>query len=313
MRKINNVALIGLGAIGASYGSRLHDVLGNRFKVVASQERIKKYQNKGITVNGDEYIFNYVTPEQETKYADLVIFAVKNAQLKEAVREIQHHIGPDTIILSLLNGISSEEVIANMTGNTHILPSMCVEITATKQDSAVKYANIGRICYGTTDENLMEDVLAVKALFEAANIPYDIPKNILHTIWAKFMFNVGINQTSAVLEAPYGVFQQIPSARTWMEEAMYEVVDLSRKAGIGLTEQDVDNYRAVLERVDPNGMTSMLQDILAGRKTEVEYFAGKVCELGEEYSVPTPVNKQLLNIVLLKEEMNRLKSSHISI
>jgi len=308
MTQINSVSLIGLGAIGASYGSRFHDFLGDSFQVVAEPARIKKYKEQGISVNGKEYHFNYIAPDENTNPADLVIIAVKNAQLKEAIDNIQNHIGPDTIILSLLNGISSEEEIAAATGNEHLLYSMCVEIAAKKVNRDVHYSNIGRICFGERDKTISDDVLAVKELFENANIPYEVSEDIWHTIWAKFMFNVGINQTSAVLRSPYRVFQQIPAAHEWMEKAMYEVVAISEKVGVNLTEKDVQLYRPVLERLDPEGQTSMLQDILLERKTEVEHFAGKVCELGRKFNVPTPVNDQLFKMIHIMEEMARTEN-----
>lgn len=87
---------------------------------------------------------------------------------------------------------------------------------------------------------------------------------------------------------------------------MYEVVALSEKAGAHLTEADVKKFLPILNNLSPLGKTSMLQDIEAGRKTEVEYFAGKVCELGRKYNVKTPVNDQLYQIIRLLEEVPKL-------
>lgn len=84
---------------------------------------------------------------------------------------------------------------------------------------------------------------------------------------------------------------------------MREVVRLSEKVGANLTDDDVISFRSVLKGMSPNGKTSMLQDMEAGRKTEVEYLAGKVCELGEKYGVPTPINDQLFKIIRIMEEM----------
>ena len=94
VRKIETVSLIGLGAIGAAYGSRLHDFLNDSLQVVTNEQRIQKYKNKGIKVNGRDYHFNYITPETKTLPADLVIFAVKNADLPQAIEDIKHHVGP---------------------------------------------------------------------------------------------------------------------------------------------------------------------------------------------------------------------------
>ena len=307
MKKIQSVALIGLGAIGAAYGSKLHTLLGSDFTVVASKDRINRYTANGLDVDNTMFHFNYKTPETNADPVDLVIFAVKNDQLEQALTDMKYYIGPDTIILSLLNGISSEEEIYNRKQNNHILYSMCVGIDAVRRDNRIRFSSIGKICFGEKDRSLSKDVLAAKDLFERAGIPYEIPEDIWHTIWAKFMFNVGINQVSAVLRAPYKYFQEVPSLHEWMEQAMYEVVAISQKVGVNLTEADVHSYRPILMKLSPDGQTSMLQDIVEERKTEVEYFAGKVCELGRKYGIPTPINDQLYQLIPIIEDMASIK------
>ena len=303
MKKIKTVSLIGLGAVGAAYGSKLHDVLKDSLQVVASNERIQRYENKGIVVNGQDYHFHYITPETKSEQADLVIFAVKNADLSQAIQDVQHHIGPDTIILSLLNGISSEGEIESACENQPILYSVCVKIDAVRQQNETNFSTLGWIEYGEKNNSKSENVLAVQELFERVGIPYKISEDILHSMWWKFMVNVGINQTSSVLKAPYKVFQSVPSAYEWAESTMREVVALSQKVGANLTEEDVASFRPILLNMSPDGKTSMLQDVEAGRKTEVEYFAGTVIELGKKYGIPTPINEQLYKIIHIMEDM----------
>jgi 2-dehydropantoate 2-reductase len=308
LKKIETVSLVGLGAIGATYGSLLHDSLKDSFRIVASEQRINKYKKNGININDKKYEFNYITPETVVEPVDLVVFAVKNAQLAQAMRDVKYHIGPNTIILSLLNGISSEETIYEEFQNEHILYSMSVEIDALRTNFDVRFTTRGRIEFGEKNNSLSHDVLAVKDLFDRVGIDYKISENITHTMWWKFMINVGVNQTSAVLKAPYGVFQSLPSAYEWMESTMREVVAISEKAGTGLTEEDVKKFWPIINNLSPKGKTSMLQDVEAGRKTEVEYFAGKVCELGEKYGVPTPINEQLYKVIRIIEEMDKLNN-----
>jgi 2-dehydropantoate 2-reductase len=120
---------------------------------------------------------------------------------------------------------------------------------------------------------------------------------MIRSIWYKFMINVGINQASAVLRAPYGVFQTLPEAREVMESAMRETVALSNSMGTGLRDTDVAAWYDTLSRLAPDGKTSMLQDVEAGRKTEVEAFAGAVIELGEAAGLAVPVNRTLFNLI----------------
>ena len=83
---------------------------------------------------------------------------------------------------------------------------------------------------------------------------------------------------------------------------MREVITLARAADVNLVEEDIDNWYAFLQTLHPEGRTSMLQDIEAGRKTEVDIFAGKMVELGKTYSIPTPVNETLLHAIKVIEE-----------
>lgn len=115
------------------------------------------------------------------------------------------------------------------------------------------------------------------------------------------MMNVGINQTSAVLKAPYGVFQSIPEARELMVSACLEVVPIANREGISLSPADVDEYLRIIDTLSPQGKTSMLQDVEAGRKTEVEAFALTVMSLGKKHGIPTPVNEMLYRMIRVLE------------
>ncbi len=142
----------------------------------------------------------------------------------------------------------------------------------------------------------------IKIALDMGGIPNEISPDILRTMWWKFMVNVGVNQASAVLGAPYRVFQNLPEARALMVSLMQEVVALARHRGINLGSCDIDQWVAVLNTLSPDGKTSMLQDMEAKRKTEVEIFAGAVENMGKADDVPTPVNSTFLNLIRVKEK-----------
>jgi 2-dehydropantoate 2-reductase len=120
---------------------------------------------------------------------------------------------------------------------------------------------------------------------------------MLRMMWWKFMVNVGMNQASAVMRAPYGIFQENPSAQALMEALMKEVIALAEVLEVDLNHGDIEDWYTFLNTLSPQGKTSMLQDIEAGRQTEVEIFGGKVVELGQIYSVATPINQSVLRII----------------
>lgn len=305
MKNIKTISIIGLGAIGCSYASKFYDVDPSCIRIIANKERVKKYKENKYIINGKQYDFSYVNPEEKLEKSDLVIFSTKFHHLAQAIKDMKNSIGEDTIILSFLNGISSEEVIGKEFGMEKILYSMVIGIDAVRSGNVVSFSASGKLTFGEKENVIYsEKVQVVKELFDRFHIPYIIPEDMMRSLWWKYMVNVGINQASAVLRSHYKVFQTTVEARNLMESAMWEVIYISQKIGINLNESDITKWYDVLYSLNPKGRTSMLEDIESGRKTEIEIFAGTVCELGEKYGVATPVNKTLFNIIRVMEQNN---------
>lgn len=309
---IETVYVIGLGALGTMYAAKFHDILPEGLFIIANEERQRSLKANPPSVNGQEYSFNYITPmEQPRTTVDLIIIAVKSSQLDQAIQDIQHFVNPGTIVISLLNGISSEALIAKHIGESHLLYAYAIGMDAERLDKAITYKNIGKIVFGEeNNKNYSPKVKALQALFECAGIAHEIPENMLRSLWFKFMVNTGINQSSAVLGAPYGSFQQDTPAQKLMIMAAKEVVLLSAIAGTGLEDADIEKFKAIVNTLNPLGKTSMLQDIQASRKSELDLFAGTVISLGKEYGIATPVNEILHTIISAMEiEQPYLKNS----
>lgn len=298
MGNIKNVYFIGIGAVGGVYAARIQKNCPGCLKIIVDKERAERYRKSGILINGTKINFDFVHPDEIEETADLVIIAVKQHHLVQTIKDIKKLVGPDTTILSLLNGISSEEIIGKEYGMDKMLYSFCAGIDSTRIGTDIHFTNIGKIFFG--DRLNSEASARVKSLctfFDKAQVPYVIPENIIKEQWWKFMVNVGINQISAILRAPYGSFTTAGAARDLMLAASQEVVEISQKAGISLTEEDIKKYLNILETLSPLGKTSMLQDVEAGRMTEVDIFSGTVIELGLKYGIATPVNDVLYKII----------------
>jgi 2-dehydropantoate 2-reductase len=291
MGTIQRVYLIGLGAVGSAYAAQMNAHEPGLVKVIVDEERRVSYQSEGVKVNGVTHRFALVTPEEAKEKADLILIAVKGYHLAQAANEIRPFVGEKTIILSLLNGISSEEDLGRFYGPEKLLHAFVMATDATREGRSTRYSTLGRIVFGDRERGILSPkVQAVKELFDRTGVPYELPADILREQWGKFMLNVGVNQVSAVLRAPYGVFQQVKEARDLMVLACREVVQIAEKVGINLTADDIPAILRNLDGLAPEGKTSMLQDVEAGRKTEVDIFASTVVALGEKYGVATPVN-----------------------
>lgn len=308
MREIKKVYLIGLGAIGASFGAKLHIYDKAMLKIISDEKRIEKYKNSGIFINGEKFTFNFITKYENVEKADLLIISTKFGNILEAIEESKNHVDKDTIIISLLNGIESEYIIKDHFPNNHVLFSICVGSDITREGLNILYTNLGNITFGDpSNEILSEDVKRVESLFKKSKVPYNIPIDMKKSMWWKFMVNIGVNQASAILGAPYGVFHNIEESREVMRALMLEVVKIAGKKGVNLTEKDISLFTDnILPTLGKEGKTSMLQDMEARRKTEVEMFAKSIIKMGEELGVETPINKVFYNMIRTKEKMNCL-------
>lgn len=293
--EIKTVSIIGLGALGILFGNKLSKKMPKEnLRIIADKDRIKKYENNNVFCNGELCEFNYVTPEELCQPADLIIFAVKYSALDNAIKDAANQIGEHTIILSALNGISSEAIIGETYGMDKILYCVAQGMDAVKEENKLTYHNMGKLCFGEREPGIMsEKVNRVSEFFEKVEFPYEAVMDMYKRQWGKFMLNVGVNQTVAVYEGNYGDIQKEGEARDTMISAMREVIALSEKAGTNLTEGDLSYWLNILSTLNLQGKPSMSQDMEARRYSEVELFAGEVLELGKKYGISTPVNRKL--------------------
>jgi 2-dehydropantoate 2-reductase len=304
MEKINRVYISGLGAVGCVYASLIHNSGSASLSIIADDERIKRYRDHGIIINGRRYDFSYISPGIPAEPADLILIAVKQHNLDESINAIKNYVSEDTIILSLLNGITSEEIIGKIYGLGKILHSFVVGTDAVRNETNIIFKNSGRIVFGAAGGSRDDDkVTMVKDLFDRSGIVYKVPDDIIREQWWKFMMNVGINQVSAILRAPYGIFHNTKEAQELLRMASLEVLAIAEKKGIRLTADDISGHLEIFKTLTPDGKTSMLQDVEARRKTEVEIFSGAVIKMGIELGIPTPVNDMLFRMIRTIEQM----------
>ncbi|PNV63723.1 2-dehydropantoate 2-reductase [Clostridium sp. chh4-2] len=306
MRKVKTVALIGLGAIGSYIAGNLSKVMGDDLRIIAGGSRKERLERDGIVINGEPYHFHVVSPEEETGFADLAVIITKFTGIKEALKDIKNQIGPDTIIMAPLNGVESEEAVAEEYGWDRVIYSLA-RVSVVMKGNQVSYnPKVAHLEFGEkTNETISERVQAVKDLFESAGIESWIPEDMERAIWIKYMCNVSENQTAAVLGIPFGAWSGVSEHATEIREmVMREVVAVAQKKGIDLSEKDIQNQREVIKRLPYQNKPSTLQDIESGRKTEVDMFAGTMVRLGRETGVPTPLNEFLYHAIHVLEEKN---------
>jgi 2-dehydropantoate 2-reductase len=306
MKEIKRVAILGAGAMGSFFASRFFENKEFSTFLIARGERGERLAKDGLVVNQKACVVPVLNPDKVDAPADLIIVALKHHHLPEATGDLKNLVGENTTIISVMNGLDSEPYIGSVYGMDKILYAVSVGIDALREGNRVSFSSPGKHYFGeAVNKTPSPRVLGVQKAFERAGINYETPEDMIRIMWWKFMINVGMNQASAVMSAPYGVFQTSPEARALMNSLMEEVIALAQPAGVNLVEEDVKEWDKVLKTLSPDGKTSMLQDMEAGRKTEVEVFGGKVVQLARQYNVPVPVNEALLRIIQVLERRKK--------
>jgi 2-dehydropantoate 2-reductase len=293
MQTIKSVLIAGAGAIGSLVAETIYKAEPDSISILAKGERLERYRKNGLWVNGQKLDFRLTSGGK----TDLIIVASKFHHLEQIIEDIAPCVGEDTIILSLLNGISSEEIIGRRFGRERLPLAMIIGTDAAHKDESTTYTLKGVIHFGDGEGRNGEREEKIAEFFTRTGVAFKLDPDMKRTFWYKFMMNVGANQTTAILRLPYAALQtkggagEIPEARHLMELGMREVIAIANAEGIDLNDNDIEKSYETLNLLDPSGCTSMCQDVLAKQKTELEMFSLAVMELGKKHGIPTPVNE----------------------
>lgn len=300
---MKNVIICGLGAIGSVFAVKISDYDKTVLSVLLDKERFERYKNTPTLFNGKQYDFNYITPDSLAFEADLIILATKNNGLAESLSAIKNFVGKDTIILSFLNGIKSEEQIAQVYGEDKILYSYYIGHTSSRVGRNIEHDDIYEIVFGEKNKMVPSyKVRKVRDFFEKSHINYKIPDDMDYARWWKFLLNVGYNQASAVLNADYGVFQNCTNVNDFAIKLMEEAALIAQACGVKAVEKMIPEILEVIKTMRPEARTSMLQDVDAKRETEVDIFAGYVIDLGRKFDIKTPYNNMFYDLIKALDE-----------
>lgn len=289
MRKI---LICGLGAVGLTYAVKFKN--GSELKILVDEERYKRYMQNNPLFNGVIQKFDYILPSDKSFQPDLIIIAVKAQSLESAIKNIKNFVHKDVIIISLLNGISSEEKIQETYSDAKILKSYFIGHSAVRNENSVTQDGVGEI--------VVEKSSKLQEIFDEFKINYKMPDDIIYSMWLKYTMNLFSNQVSAILNMSFGELKRNNAFIDFAKKIIAEVRLIAEKKGVKNLENLEKDALGFLQKMCDEGKTSMLQDVLAGRKTEVEIFAGEIIRLGKLYEIPTPCNQVLYDLIKIVEE-----------
>lgn len=299
---INTVGIVGKGALGLLYADAVERALGpGAVRFLMDGERYARHAGETVLVNGEPRSFRTVEPSQ-AEPVDLLVFAVKATGLADAIELAVPFAGPRTRIVSLLNGVTSEERIAARYGWGNLVLCVAQGMDAVFLDGELTFTHPGELRFGAAPETDPQTVADIAAFCDRVGLAYTVEDDIEHRLWTKFMLNVGVNQTCMVYGGTYGSVSEPGEQNRTFIAAMREALAVANAEGVALTEGDLAAMAALMASLDPDGMPSMAQDRINRKPSEVAEFSGTLIERAERHGILVPTNRWLYERIRAIEE-----------
>jgi 2-dehydropantoate 2-reductase len=304
MTEYQKIGIVGAGAMGSLYGGMLSQISGcSIFLIDPWEAHVKAIGQNGLTIErigAPEMVctnLNAVTDADKVGVCDLAIIFVKSTLTGTAIRSNRAIFGDETVVLTLQNGLGNIEQIESNLGARNIIAGTTAQGATLLEPGRIRHAGTGKTIIGELDGHLSERLAALKSLLDSAGADTDLSENVIGLIWDKLLVNVGINALTAITRQKNGRLPEFEEIDRILESAVLEGMAVARKKGIQLGYEDaVAHARAVCAATAAN-KSSMLQDILNGRQTEIEAINGAILKEGAALGVETPVNAVLYGLI----------------
>lgn len=299
------ILVCGAGALGSALGGMLADA-GHDVTFLGFGEHIRAVAERGLDMEGlwgERHVSGIRATEKadEVDAPDWIILSTKSTHTREAIASIASKVQTAQAIFCPQNGIGNEEMIAEVVGWPKILGGMVIigfeilspgRVKVTVSADSIKVGRMG----GPADEIAR----TFGALLQTANIPSEVVDHVERFKWAKLLYNSALNPLGAILKVRYG---QLLDPEPWaiIEGVVREAFQVTTRKNLVLAWGDAEAYlhhlRTVQIPATAGHRASMLQDLDAGRRTEIDTLNGVLVKMGKDLKVSTPVNETLVHLI----------------
>ena len=287
-----HIVVMGAGGVGGYFGAKLLKA-GESVTLVARGEHLQAMRRDGLTVRSaieGEYVVRPAAVENVTGVAtaDVVLFCVKSFDTEAAAAQLRPVVGPETAVLSLQNGVDNEDKIDALLGAGHAMGGVAQVFAVIDRPGVIAHHFGGRIIFGELDGRRSTRAERLRRAFESAGISVEFTPDVRRALWEKYVLICAVAGMTAVTRETIGVVRGTPPCWRMFRAIVEEVTAVARASGIGLPPDTVDRIVKLAEGIAPGSRASLAQDLLQGRRLELEAIHGHAVRLGERLGVPTP-------------------------
>lgn len=305
------IAVFGVGGVGGYFGGKLAHHSGHELIFIARGAHLEAIREHGLHVQEPE---NYFVarpalatddPEQVGP-VDLILVATKAWQVHEAAEQMRPMLGPDTVIIPLLNGVEAPEQLAEHLGEKHVLGGFCRVMSQIEAPGKISQGGTPPyVAFGELQGAESARVAALRVVFVSAGIAVQPTPNIRAAMWQKLLFIASFGGIGAVSRATAGQIKYSPATYEMLWEAMAEVKQVARARKIAMAADALEQGIRFFDSLPYDATASMQRDIMEGRPSELEAQNGAVLRLGAEVNVDAPVHRLIYASLIPAERKAR--------
>jgi len=295
------IIIVGPGAIGCLFAGYLSKSKEEIWLLDKNSLRAAKINAEGISLEGASGVWQAkpktTANTQDIGKADLILLCVKSFHTKAAVEKIMPLLDPETKILTLQNGIGNVEIISELAGEQRVIAGVTNQGSTLIDIGKIHHAGRGETIIGSVDGKTPVALREIREIFNKVGLECKMSRDIKSLLWSKLIINVGINALSAITRLANGKLIEYEGTKRILRDAVTEATRIAKRKRIKLIFDDpLAKVEAVCEDTQ-NNLSSMLQDVLKNRRTEVEFINGVIVRLACELGIDVPTNRFLLDLV----------------
>jgi len=295
------IVIVGPGAMGCLLAVLKSKARQEVWLLDKDRERAAKLNTCGISLEGLSGAMRLPVKAsvdaKEIGSADLVVICVKSYDTREAIMRAKPLISQNTRVLTLQNGIGNIEIISEVVGFDRVIGGVTSHGATLLEDGVVRHAGKGETVIGRIDGKIPVEMRAIREVFNKAGVETRISRDIKGLLWSKLIINTGINALTAITGLKNGKLLDFEGSRRILRQAVTEAVRVAKRKRIKLIYDDpLAKVESVCEATAGN-ISSMLQDVLRKKRTEIDFINGVIVRQGQELGIPVPVNAVLVDLV----------------
>lgn len=303
------IVIVGPGAMGCLFAAFLSKSKEELWLLDKNKENAAKINEFGISLEGVSGSWQ-AKPKatanvQDIDRADLILICVKSFHTKQAIEQIKPLLQQNTRIMTLQNGIGNIEIIAELAGEDKVIGGITNEGATLIETGKIRHAGRGETLIGTLDGKIPVEMRSIREVFNKVGLQTKFSRDIKGLVWSKLIINAGINALTAITRLPNGKLTEFEGTKRILRDAVTEAARIAKRKRIKLIYDDpLAKVEAVCEGTSSN-ISSMLQDVLRNKRTEIDFINGVIVRLGQELGIAVPTNKLLVDLVKTIESSYR--------